>query len=73
MAISRVDFRSFIIELVTSNPNLGIPALKDRLFANLLIFDYLSYIFLFGKEKGREKGKGKKGRKRLLKRKKGIL
>ena len=42
-----------IIELVTRNPNLGIPALEDRLFANLLIFNYLCYIFL-GREKGRE-------------------
>ena len=44
MAISRADFWSFIIELVTSNPNLGIPALEDGLFANLLIFDYV-YVF----------------------------
>ena len=41
MAISRADFWSFIIEFTTRNPNLGIPALEDRLFANLLIFDYL--------------------------------
>ena len=33
----------FIIELVTRNPNLGIPALEDGLFANSLIFDYLYY------------------------------
>ena len=31
MAISRADFWSFIIELVTRNPNLGTPALKDFL------------------------------------------
>ena len=43
MAISRADFWSFITELVTRNPNLGIPALEDGLFANLLIFDYLYY------------------------------
>ena len=53
MTISRADFGSFINELVTRNPNLGIPALEDRLFANSLIFDYLYYIFL-GREKGRE-------------------
>ena len=66
MAISRADFWSFITELVTRNPNLGIPALEDGLFANLLIFDYLYYIFLFGKGretrgKGKGKGKGRKG------------
>ena len=59
------DFWSFIIELVTRNPNLGIPALKDeRFFANLLIFGYLQVFLYFckgkGREgKGREKGKGK--------------
>ena len=42
MSISRVDFWSFVIEVVTRNPNLGIPALEDGLFVNLLIFDYLS-------------------------------
>ena len=35
------DFCSFISELVTRNPTMGIPALEDGLFANLLIFDYL--------------------------------
>ena len=39
MAISRANFWSFITELVPRNPILGIPALEDRLFANLLIFD----------------------------------
>ena len=34
MAISRVDFWSFIIDLVVRNPNLGIPALEDGLCAN---------------------------------------
>ena len=65
MAISRADFSSFISELVTRNPNLGIPALEDGLFANLLILNYLYYIFLGRKKegkregkKGREKGKG---------------
>ena len=48
MAISRADFWSFITELVTRNPNLGVPALEDGLFANLLILDYLYYICLFG-------------------------
>ena len=41
MAISRADFWFFIIELVTRNTNLGIPALEDGLYANVLIFDYL--------------------------------
>ena len=63
MAISRADFWCFIIELVTTNPNLGIPALEDGLFANLSIFDYLCYIFLFGKGKGKEKGKEKERKK----------
>ena len=40
MAISRVDFWSFITDLVTRNPTMGIPPLEDGLFANLLIFDY---------------------------------
>ena len=46
MAISRVDVWYFITELVTRNPNLCIPALEDGLFANLLIFDYLYYIYV---------------------------
>ena len=63
MAISRVDFWSFISELVTRNPILGIPALEDGLFANLLIFDYLYYIYIYifffkGNAKGKGKGKG---------------
>ena len=41
MAIPRLDFWSFIIELVTRNPNLGIPPLEDGLLVNLLVFDYL--------------------------------
>ena len=44
MGISRVDFRIFITELVRRNPNLGIPALEDGLFANLLIFDYFEFL-----------------------------
>ena len=59
MAISRADVGSFITELVTRNPTMGIPALEDGLFANLLIFDYLYYIFLFGKGRGKGEGKGK--------------
>ena len=39
MAIARAAFWSFNIELVTRNPNLGISALEDGLFAYLLIFD----------------------------------
>ena len=71
MAISGADFLSFITELVMRNPNLGIPALEDGLFASLLIFNYL-----YGKgkgrgkkkerEKGREKGKGKGKRESLV-------
>ena len=45
MAISRADFWYFIIELVPRNPNLGIPALEDGLFANLLIFDCLYMLY----------------------------
>ena len=45
MAISRVDLKSLITELVTRNPTMGIPALEDRLFVNLLIFDYLRSSF----------------------------
>ena len=33
MAISRADFCSFITELVTRNPAMGIPALENGLFA----------------------------------------
>ena len=61
MAISRPNCWSFISEFVMRNPNLGIPPLEDGLFANLLIFDYLYYIFVFRKEKG--KGKGREGKK----------
>ena len=70
MAISRGDFWSFIIELVTRNPTMGIPALADGLFANLLISDYLYMCFVIfvkvmegkGKEKGKGREKGEKGR-----------
>ena len=64
MAIFGAVCLFFIIELVTRNPNLGIPALEDGLFANSLTFDYLYYIFL-GREKGkkgRKQGKGETGR-----------
>ena len=64
MAISRAAFGSFIIELVTRNPTMGIPALEDELFANLSIFEYLYYIFVFGKTEGKRErkreGKGKR-------------
>ena len=43
VTISKFVFWSFIIGLVTRNPNLGIPALEEGLFANSLIFDYLYY------------------------------
>ncbi len=47
MTISKAVFLSFITELVTRNPNLGIPALEDGLFANLLIFnDFWVFEFL---------------------------
>ena len=61
MPISKADFGSFIIELVTRNPTMSITALEDELFTNLLVFNYLYYILLFGKgnEKGKGKGKGK--------------
>ena len=57
MAISRADFWSFINELVTRNPNLGIPPLENGYFGNLLISDYL-YVFRYfwgfvGEGKGR--------------------
>ena len=58
MTISNADFCSFITELVTRNPNLGIPALEDGLFRSFIL-----YICLKGQEKGKEKetekGKGK--------------
>ena len=64
MAISRADLSSFIIDLVTRNPTMCIPALGDGLFANLLIFNYLYAFRHFckgnerrGKEKGKEKGR----------------
>ena len=56
---SPADSWSLIIELVTRNPTMGIPAPVDGLFANLLIFNYLYYIVEREGEKGREKGKGK--------------
>ena len=43
MAISRADFWYFLTELVTRNPTMGIPALEDGLFVNLLIFNYVYY------------------------------
>ena len=47
---------------------MGIPALENGLFANLLIFDCLYYICLFGKGKRKGKGKGKRNKKRKRKR-----
>ena len=41
MAISRADFWSSIIAMCMRNRTMGIPALEDGLFVNLLIFDYL--------------------------------
>ena len=40
MAISGADFWCSIIELVTRNPNLGIPALEDWAFCKLVDFRY---------------------------------
>ena len=57
MAISRRDFCSVIIGLVARDPNLGIPAPADGLFANLLICDYLYICFWKGKRKGKRQGK----------------
>ena len=78
MTISKAEFWSFFTELVTRIPNLGTPALEHGLFANLLICDYLYYIFVKrerkreGKrerkreeEKGREKGREKERGNRL--------
>ena len=47
MAISRTDFLSFINAMCMRNRTMGIPALEDGLFVNLLIFDYL-YIEIGG-------------------------
>ena len=41
MAISRADFCFFIIAMSMRNRTMGITALEDGLFVNLLIFDYL--------------------------------
>ena len=60
MTISKPDFWSFITELVASNQKLGIPALEDALFANLLIFEYLYYIFFKREWKREGKREGKK-------------
>ena len=39
--ISRDDFWFFIIAMCMRNRTMGIPALEDGPFVNLLIFDYL--------------------------------
>ena len=41
MAISRADFWFFISAMCMRNRTMGVPALEDGLFVNLLIFDYL--------------------------------
>ena len=68
MTIYKADFWFCITELVARNPNLGIPALEDGLFAKLLIFEYLYYICFKGKGRGKGKGhvqgKGKREGKR---------
>ena len=50
---------------------MGIPALDDGLFANLLFFDYLYYIFVFGKTE-RKKGRDKE-REKGMEKEKGIM
>ena len=67
MAISRAYFWFFITELVTRNPTMGISALEDGLFMNLLIFDYLClYIqvsaHVSGQASKRVEGNGAGGR-----------
>ena len=67
MAISSGDSWFFITELVTRNLNLGIPALEDRLFANLFfLIIYIIYFELEGEKEGKQEGKreGKKDRKK---------
>ena len=61
MAISRADFWSFINELVTSNPTMGIPALEDGLVASLLIFNEFLIFLAFERRKGQKGQKGRKG------------
>ena len=60
-----------ITELVTTNTNLGIPTLEDGLFANLLIFDYLYYIFVFGKGKEAKRERKMEGKRKGKKERKG--
>ena len=62
---------------MSKDPNLGIAALEDGLFQNLLIFNYLwekgkEKERKKGREKGREKGKEKGKGKREGKREGGI-
>ena len=47
MAISRVDFWSCTNAMCMRNRTMGIPALEEGLFVNLLIFDH-SYIEIGG-------------------------
>ena len=47
MGTSRADLSSFITAMITRNPTMGIPALEDELFVNLLTFDSL-YIEIGG-------------------------
>ena len=47
MAISRVEFWSFITAMCMINRTVSIPTLEDGLFVNLLSFDYL-YIEIRG-------------------------
>ena len=57
MAISRDGFWCFIIELVRRNPTMGITALEDGLFANLLIFNYFRVFEFLKVGKVRKVGK----------------
>ena len=43
MAISRADLLCFITAMCMRNRTMGIAALEDGLFVNLLTFDYLYF------------------------------
>ena len=53
MTISKADFWICITELVTRNPNLGIPALEDVFFSKFVDFRLLILYICEGK---RERG-----------------
>ena len=41
MTISKGDFESLIIELVTKNPTMGIPPLEDGSFCEVVDFQFM--------------------------------